>query len=277
VRISVLTFNGSRYGLKLLNLLQWNGVPVDQVVVRTDVWRRRARWLQRAARRIGWPEALIYAGWRLRSPFFRQRDVWRGRPLELDYRRLTARVDHISLPWSMAVGVLRSAGPDLCLLAETGIVPASILAVPRLATLNAHPGLLPDFRGIDAYMWAIHEERFDRVGCSLHLVDEGVDTGDILQTRAYHWIGDETLGRLAWRLNETCLDLLAEACQAPWPQLANTAIAQGEGRLYYLMPPRLWPGVKRKLRRFLSARARPVETGPPGPRLPPIPPTAARS
>jgi folate-dependent phosphoribosylglycinamide formyltransferase PurN len=255
VRISVLTLSGNRYGFKLLNLLQWNEVPVEQVVVLTDRLRSRVRWLRRAAKRIGWSEALVYAAWGLRSPFVWQGDVWRGRKLERDYRRLAKRIDYAAdLRSSKAARALQAARPQLCLLAGCGIVPASLLAVPKVTTLNAHPGILPEYRGIDTALWAIYENRFDKVGCTLHVVDAGVDTGDILEARPYAWSGDETLDRLAWRLNETCLDLLAEACGHHWPAYLNRAVPQEDGRLYYLLPPRLRPAVERRLRRFLLDR-----------------------
>ena len=257
MRISVLTQNQNRYGLKLLNLLQWNEIPVEQVVVFTDLWRLRLRWFRRATRRIGWVGAATYvAAWKLRSPFARQGFIWRGRHLERDYHRLARRVEYVPAPRSTATAqALQSAEPDLCLLAQSGIVPASVLVIPRLAALNAHPGILPEYRGVDTELWAIYEDRFDYVGCTLHAVDEGIDTGPVLEVRPYHWVGDETLDRLDWRLNETSLDLLAGACREQWPAYLKKAIPQGDGRLYYLLPPRLRPEVERKLELFRSTRA----------------------
>ncbi len=54
-----------------------------------------------------------------------------------------------------------------------------MLAVPRLGTLNAHMGVLPRYRGMNVTEWA----RFvgGPVGCTVHLIDQGIDTGPILQ------------------------------------------------------------------------------------------------
>ncbi len=195
--------------------------------------------------------------WRLNSPFARQGPLWRGRRLERDYRRLAKRVDYAPDPRSAAaLAALRRATPDLCLLAHSGIVPASVLAIPLVATLNAYPGILPEYRGVDVDLWAVYEGRFDRVGATLHVVDAGVDTGPVLETRPYAWRGDETLDRLLWRLNEMCLDLLAGACHKDWPGYLDRAVPQAAGHQYMVMPPRLRPEVERKLERFRSTQLR---------------------
>jgi hypothetical protein len=250
--LAVLTQEGSRYGLKLLNALQWQGLAVAQVLLFTDLWRLRWRWLRGQARRMGWFRALACVAWRLRSPFARQGNLWRGRPLERNYHRLAARVDRVPAPRSAeAVQALSAGQPELCLLAQSGILPARLLAVPRYGTLNAHPSLLPDYRGLDPIPWALHERRFDRIGATLHLVDAGVDTGPILEQRPYRWQGDETLDRLLWRINETCLDLLVDACRQDWPDYGARAVPQQAGGRYYLLQPWLLPRVQRNLSAFL--------------------------
>jgi hypothetical protein len=91
VRISVLRAAESRYGLKLLNLLGWRGVHVEQVVTFTDFWGMRFRWARRLARFLGWGGVAVYLVQRQwHSPFRGQGFHWRGRAL-LRVRRLLVR------------------------------------------------------------------------------------------------------------------------------------------------------------------------------------------
>ncbi len=39
-------------------------------------------------------------------------------------------------------------------LAQTGIVRENILSIPKIGALNSHPGILPEYTGIDCYKWA---------------------------------------------------------------------------------------------------------------------------
>jgi hypothetical protein len=249
LRLAVLTEHGSRYGLKLLNALQWEGHQVNQLVLFSDLRGLRWRWLRGQARRMGWPTALACVAWRTGWRLGRRGNLWRGRTLERDYHRLATRVDRVPGPRAVeTLQALEAGQPDLCLLGQSGILPARLLTVPRYGTLNAHPSLLPDYRGLDPTLWAMYERRFDRIGTSLHLVDAGVDTGPILEQRPYHWRGDETLDRLLWRINDSCLDLLVGACSQNWPGYGQQAAPQQPGRRYSLLPPWQLPRVQRNLR-----------------------------
>jgi folate-dependent phosphoribosylglycinamide formyltransferase PurN len=251
MRISMLTFHQEPYGLRVLDLLRRNEIAVEQVVVCRDVWRSRVRWLRRIARRLGWPGALAYMAWRVRSRAVHQDTA----SLERDYRKLANRVDYTPTPRSPATAeALARARPALCLLGDCGIVPPSVLAIPSIATVNAHPGILPEYRGLDTALWAVHENRLDKVGCTLHLVDPGIDTGGILETRPYAWRGDETIDLLDRRLTETCATMLAEACRADWPAYRDRARPQGDGRYYSVMPMRRWFEVERRLARLAKSR-----------------------
>ena len=51
--------------------------------------------------------------------------------------------------------------------------------IPPLGTINLHPSALPKYRGPNPYFWQLHEMDLDGA-VTIHLVDEGIDTGDIL-------------------------------------------------------------------------------------------------
>ena len=54
-----------------------------------------------------------------------------------------------------------------------------IYDLPKIATINAHPSLLPKYRGPNPYFWAIKNMETSS-GVTFHLVDENFDTGAIL-------------------------------------------------------------------------------------------------
>lgn len=75
---------------------------------------------------------------------------------------------------------VRALQPDLLVLAfVTSFVPKEMIDLATYGGINYHPSLLPKYRGGSAINWAlIHGET--ETGVTIHFIDEGVDTGDIL-------------------------------------------------------------------------------------------------
>lgn len=65
--------------------------------------------------------------------------------------------------------------------------------------MNIHPALLPSFTGLDAQQQAI-EYGVKVSGCTVHFVDEGMDTGPIILQEAVPVLEDDTADTLAARI-----------------------------------------------------------------------------
>lgn len=75
---------------------------------------------------------------------------------------------------------LLKLNPDIVLVGSWGEkISKEIYDIPKIATINAHPSLLPKYRGPNPYYWVIKNQE-QTSGVSFHLVDEGFDTGAIL-------------------------------------------------------------------------------------------------
>lgn len=74
---------------------------------------------------------------------------------------------------------LRDAAPDVALSINLMLIaPPAVLAIPRHGVFNFHGALLPKYRGRGPLIWAIiNGERW--TGCTLHRMDEGIDTGPV--------------------------------------------------------------------------------------------------
>ena len=75
--------------------------------------------------------------------------------------------------------------------------------------VNIHPALLPAFPGVHAQRQAL-EYGAKVSGCTIHLVDEGVDTGPILGQRAVPVLDDDDEASLAARILRQEHELLVE-------------------------------------------------------------------
>ncbi|MBE3577485.1 MAG: phosphoribosylglycinamide formyltransferase [Limnochordales bacterium] len=96
--------------------------------------------------------------------------------------------------------LLEHLHPDLvCLAGYMRLVAPATVARWRGRMLNIHPALLPAFPGLHAQRQAL--EYGVRVsGCTVHLVDEGMDTGPILLQEAVPVYPDDTEDTLAARI-----------------------------------------------------------------------------
>ncbi|HVR97174.1 MAG TPA: phosphoribosylglycinamide formyltransferase [Thermoanaerobaculia bacterium] len=100
------------------------------------------------------------------------------------------------------IEVLREARVDwVCLAGYMRLLsPAFIAAFPR-RIVNIHPSLLPAFPGLDAQAQALaHGVRVS--GCTVHLVDEGLDSGPIVVQRPVPVLDGDTPAALASRILE---------------------------------------------------------------------------
>ena len=59
------------------------------------------------------------------------------------------------------------------------LISNAIIEIPKFGCLNLHPSLLPDYRGMAPQHWPIINGD-KRTGVTVHFVDEGIDTGDIV-------------------------------------------------------------------------------------------------
>jgi methionyl-tRNA formyltransferase len=71
--------------------------------------------------------------------------------------------------------------PSLVFVYGSNIIKAELLDIDAL-WLNAHGGILPGYRGLDSNLWAIAENKLDKVGVTVHVVNSRVDAGDIIWT-----------------------------------------------------------------------------------------------
>jgi methionyl-tRNA formyltransferase len=89
-----------------------------------------------------------------------------------------------SLRDAATLATLASYQPDaICVACFSHRLPAEVLRIPRLGCLNVHPSLLPENRGPDPLFWTFR--RGDRMaGVTIHLMDEGFDSGPLLLQEA---------------------------------------------------------------------------------------------
>ncbi len=149
---------------------------------------------------------------------------------------------------------LRSLEPDLLLLAGAPVLSRETLSLARIACLNAHCGITPDYAGNAPFFWPSYERRFDDVGFTVHLAVPAVDSGPVLFQQRVAWDASRSLGHLWPILAQKMYDKLAEIARSLVEGRRLVAVTQGKSRI--LPPAGLFVRIVAEWRRMRWARSR---------------------
>jgi phosphoribosylglycinamide formyltransferase-1 len=93
----------------------------------------------------------------------------------------------------------RARAELVCLAGFMRILSAGFIAPRRGRILNIHPSLLPDFPGLEPQRRAL-EAGATQSGCTVHLVDEGTDTGPVVLRRPVPVLPNDSVQSLSARI-----------------------------------------------------------------------------
>jgi methionyl-tRNA formyltransferase len=182
--------------------------------------------------------------------------------------------------------------PDLMVVVAYGrILPKAVLEIPAAGCINVHASLLPRYRGSAPIHWAIINGETE-TGITTIMMDEGMDTGDILLTATEPIRDDDTAATLHDRLADLgakvlaeTLDRMADRRLTPVTQMHDQAtlapmLKKEDGRIDWHQPAKVisdrvrgmspWPGTftfydDKRLKIFkaeaLPAAGKPVTPG----------------
>ncbi len=122
--------------------------------------------------------------------------------------------------------LLKEAETDLVVLAGyLKILDPEIINAYKKRIINIHPALLPKFGGRDMYGLNVHKSVINagekESGATVHYVDEGVDTGEIILQKKVPVMPGDTPEKLAARVLETEHEILPLAVKkviAEWKE-----------------------------------------------------------
>jgi peptidoglycan/xylan/chitin deacetylase (PgdA/CDA1 family)/folate-dependent phosphoribosylglycinamide formyltransferase PurN len=244
LRLAILTGSDSEATrLAIESLIALPNAEVCGILLDTEQpsFRRRMRNLRRNVRR----EGISYAWYRIGEAIYDRVESWATRiaPLEeaekllrqsfparafslADFTRIHGIpvVDVGNINSQTAANELRKLSVDLGIVLGTRILKRSTFSVPSMGSINLHKGKVPEYRGQPAGFWEIYDGQ-SSAGVTIHFVDEGLDTGDIVAeaTVAIHpKDSPETLRRkldlCGAELLPRCVSQIAEGTFARLPQ-----------------------------------------------------------
>ncbi len=143
--------------------------------------------------------------------------------------------------------LLAELQPDVVAVYGTRLLTRKTLAAARAPFINYHAGITPKYRGQDPGYWALATGDAQNAGVTIHLVDEGVDTGDVLYQARVTFDRDDTIATYQHVQAATALPLFARAIEdALQSRLAPKKVDLPSQKWF---PPTLWGYLATGLRR----------------------------
>ncbi len=193
----------------------WNVRKTLKKLRPTNLVRKSWRWLRDRRRYRGNPEATFF--FPESTPHF-------------THPHLIRYVPHINHP--DVVRLAKESEPDLICVFGTSLICGELLSQGRIGIINLHGGLSPAYRGADCTFWALFNGELDQVGCTLHFIDAGIDTGRLIAHICPEVLPGDSELVLFWRavaesakVYQQAIKRLATGHQVGVPQ-------PGRGRLY---------------------------------------------
>mgnify|MGYP001770929978 CR=1 FL=1 len=104
--------------------------------------------------------------------------------------------------------ILKEMNPDLVLVNGTRIIKSNILSSLDKPFVNTHVGITPKYRGVHGGYWALANNDKENCGVTVHLVDEGIDTGNILYQAIIETSEEDNFNTYPYLQTAQAIDLL---------------------------------------------------------------------
>lgn len=227
---------------------------VPELVVVVEESPSRFRLATRRAARIGWPRvigqilfvtaALPVLRWRGRR---RIEEIVGGAGLDPTPFADTHRVGSVNGPETLEL--LRATGPVLVVVNGTRIISPAVLDAVDCPFVNTHAGTTPRYRGVHGGYWALAEGHPEQVGTTVHLVDQGIDTGGVLARAPFDTSPGDSIATYPYLHLVAGLPVLADQVERALAGERLTALAEGvpPGGSHLYLHPTLWEYVHRWL------------------------------
>jgi methionyl-tRNA formyltransferase len=240
-RVFLLAYPDNPVGRVFLNTFLEQDVPVKGIIVEEKKGKKNWTRLKKKIHKDGFITAV-------------------SRMLQVYFLKLTKQ-NIVSLAEKQGIDVyrvnkfnskkcselLQTLNIDLFAIVSAPILKDYVFTKARLGCLNAHPGWLPKYRGLGGNAYAV--QNGDSPGVTVHYIDEGIDTGNIIVREKLTIQPRDKIAGINDRAMARGAEIMAAVIHRIQEQkLVMPRIDESQGEMYYAMPYSAVKKLNRKLK-----------------------------
>ncbi len=174
------------YHYLIKNKFNINAVVLEEPIAKIPFLKRRAK-------RLGYPTVLGQVAFQgLVVPYLKRTSAKRMQAIEAQYgfnktaipTNITQQIASVNS--SACRIILKALQPRIVVVSGTRIIGKKTLTsmaktqIQQSIWVNMHAGITPAYRGVHGGYWALAKKDAPHCGVTVHLVDKGIDTGNVL-------------------------------------------------------------------------------------------------
>lgn len=149
------------------------------------------------------------------------------------------------------IKLLDDAKPDIVYVYGTGLLKSHVFDQPPMGSINAHGGLLPNYRGLDTNLWATLLDGPEQMAVTLHKVTSRLDQGGVFMERRLLPAPEMSVASLRYFTAKICTDMFVQISkELIQGSLVEDARNPADGKYFGPMPLRLKMITDRKLHQW---------------------------
>jgi methionyl-tRNA formyltransferase len=131
-----------------------------------------------------------------------------------------------------AIDLLIQADPRVIAVCGTRVISANVLTSVSAPFINLHAGITPSYRGNDTGYWALADGRPECFGVTVHVIDQGLDTGPIVYQQQIAPSCEDNIATYPFLQVAEGIPLLIRAVEDALQGGLATRVVVGESRLW---------------------------------------------
>lgn len=109
-----------------------------------------------------------------------ERHYFKADPISNDYQYADQILHTYNINSTEVAEFIKTRSPDLIAVCGSNVIKPEIFTLAPKGAINIHAGITPDYRSANPVEWALYNRDFKKIGVTIHFINEGIDTGDVL-------------------------------------------------------------------------------------------------